>query len=568
MTEQIDKITVIDEALKFVAPEIVAESESPERVLMALKLSQLALSAYHPDRSNLDVPEYTRLMGIDALTKVNTLVKNFEIDESLPDLFCSTSNYIVGDSSKRIKAENRLTENTRLIREQITVKPEYLDGLSKELVSTGEVIDAPVNQKLLAMILGRNAISLLAKTDSTSLSGIMPLVKKKFIKETNNPFGIESVEWSRMFDEIEAVGSIDQSQLQINADTELVSDEILDSLRDRRFQIFCSLLELLKPNEKLEYPANWYRSFNGKIVCPTSLSDWPDYERLTSLYHDVELRVFDVYEVENGVVQKSVRLDTSARESIELIKRIQDSRQKKWIKHLINFVALGIGYEENKFTKRDDEKSANNPMDFIFEVTEDQKVNIIYTRPRGIDIENLNNKSIAFEDIGFPVNSNAVEAGYYLIKAGKNAKSKKYAANPPLAIIKLKPQKQDYLVGTAFICGERSLHTGTSVVENINIKLDESPALEGSRINFDKKHLFNLIDLFVGRDKDYNYASKKATLIGEFTNDKNLLHHLTFIDDGNFVRRDDSNNSLSNKEGRVYTQTSLSVHSARLIDSK
>lgn len=445
------KHDLLDATLGYVPIDAV-EEHGVSSIIPLLKLSQTAISAFHPDI----VDEHSTLEQ-DALTEINSLVKNLEHDENEDTLdavfeYCYQQVHIPREFIRGIKhASDGLVRVKSMIRPAEDINEPTNQLQANELIATGEVVKEDISE--LSLILGPKVIQLLAKTSKENKNTSLSYVKKRLKGMSDKPVGVELGRWNSLFDQII------NEELIIGSDSRNSENPIVDLIRQEVSNLednFKSLMHELVPDAKNIYPENWLRSFNGTLVAPTYSSTWKiPYGR----GYNYEIGDLNILKIENGIVKSEDKINSNNRESIQLISKLNDEK-RVYVEALIKDVSVKLGRKKGEFIKNiKDARTGiidDSAMDFIFNVTETGEANLIYSMAQGNE-DKFDGKLYKKEYTKISEAPSPLEPGYYMVKAGKNAKTGKYdSTDTPLALIKLEISKESYrksLKGASIFCG-------------------------------------------------------------------------------------------------------------------
>ncbi|MCA9343042.1 hypothetical protein KC950_03475 [Candidatus Saccharibacteria bacterium] len=447
MSEQLS-LTPGELAYRYISPEIVA-SHGEEIIVPALKMARAVLSIYHPDISNRGDNElHTRSEGEIALSELNLLLKQFETDELHIDDVAEQSTRIINKN----RAENfsdaiESASVYKSIQAQIQSHPITTSesGNSTDIVATGETVFG--DQRLPRLILSKKVIDLIGKADSNQ-SAVMVQRISKGIRNLGieHPLGFTLSEWNQALDSL-----LDNNVEEVDDNNTL--DAIEDMTKKESFQRFSAIVRQLMPGQEIhyDYPENWYRSQSGTLVLPSQREEWPNYEQISIVESgSPEIGPIDVYSLQEGIITQGVQLNPQNREFTLPFNKMEMA-QKKALQAIIDFAAIKINYNKSEFVEKNEgQNDITTPMDFIFRVGADGLISVLYARP--------NSERNLIKD-GAPLTLSKsqrkiIQEGYYMVKAGKDASSGKYAlTETPLALIKLEEGEADlgYLTdGSAF----------------------------------------------------------------------------------------------------------------------
>lgn len=450
-----NKYEKIDEVFSYISPDAI-EEHGVEFVIPLIHLSQVALSAFHPD-SATEIKE----KEIGALSEVNALVKLLENNEdNINDTIYNQSIELTHEARDYLRIINKMSKSLTELKSQIITPHLNISDHSNsyknfEIVATGEELDE--DSKIFSLIFGSKVISLLSKTTIENQRSALTLVKKKIRNLSEYPAGIEMSRWNHLLDQI-IYGDLHMDYQEIiPKNDELIAS--VDLIPIGRLDIEEKLRSLqleLMPGSKNEFPEKWLRSFTGTLVAPSQASTW----KMPIIGYDYKMGEIEILELENGSVNNHVIVDPDRRENIQLVEDL-DNNTKVFIKSVISSAADLLGYNSGEFIKilrsnnLSNETDIRMPMDFIFRINNEGKAELVYSVVKS---ENSFDKKI-YSDVDVDLGQSldlCLDPGYYMIKAGKNQKTGKYRLkNTPLALIKLdvtNDNTANELIGSALFC--------------------------------------------------------------------------------------------------------------------
>ena len=492
MTNYFERKEVANEALEFIAPDIVAaapENEQEKAITAGLRLSQSALSAFHPDRQPTGgVVDQAQAQ----LAQLNQLIGEIASTPDAPQMIQQDAESKVGNRINILAANQQYGTVIQGVEKQIeaanisSVEVSTDDSVNQYLpVVAGEEVHAPV--ELLSMILGRGVIATLANGSGEQLQAGLHQVRKRLLKSADrSDFLFHSLsDWNHLFDQLASTKNpIENHQLlRSTMDTNRLATRSIEQ-NDHRTQ---SLLHKLSPDSTIQFPEQLLRSYSGMIIAP--YGEWPGYTQAVKNQTSPDIGPVAVLQTKGGVIETAVTVDPDRRVATTLLDKLEQPVRDELLQ-LIHKTADELGYNQGEFIKpakgESGEMISGEPMDFLFLVDDSGQAQVMYTRPiigEGVSLPRV--------DIG-----SSLQPGYYMIKAGRDTKTKQYQSrNTPLALVELEPELQDRTlaasVGTAVIASYDYSHGGFDEMklfdfDDMSVDLTKGPIFSAGSNEFKK----------------------------------------------------------------------------------
>ncbi len=438
----------IDEVYDFVSPTAVLPSSaftgeglarSAEGLVIGFEAAKAALIPYHPDNQKGNFDNNSVEEGRDLFIQANRIA-GFAVNDTLEiarDFKGVLLNSDQGEELEKFYANRWTFHQAELaIRAIKDLEPITFDGRNFQLGGGLEIMAITPEEQddirqdginMLSLVLSEKTLKAILNLKRDDFVSAVSSIQKKLSKfpadSEGLKFGYTESEINGLMESLKRLGpgKIDD-----------LSTDNVDTLHNLENQSWVQakenskkLIGLMKPNSKLKYPENWWRSFSGTCVLPDAryVDGWPNYSQDIANQLAPEIGDLLVYDVKNGIITAAHDVYTGDKEFISRVDDLPPEASKP-VQDMIKDTAKNLEYDG--FIEKISKELI--PMDFVFRIDSNSKGKAVFTRP----IKKLP-KSAGGE---FDFSGSGLDPGFYIIKAGR-VKGKYRKSDPRIALLKL-----------------------------------------------------------------------------------------------------------------------------------
>ncbi len=430
------------DALLFTPVHLVA-LHGPESVPACLRVARAALLPLHPDLLVADdqLPASTFDARVsDAIRTINDLVTTADSNPNLEVALYEAAANASSPNAKRILLHNNIanqaTNATRSTLQSDSFAEPRSEGIHMP-EATGEILKPGLEP--LGLLFGSRVLSIVANLSSDTFQESVRRFRREVPRIDTAPAGMPLGFWNELFDHL-ASDDLDMDRLRMLEKSDDIPDKVLRDSLARETTRLSVFFDKVHPTSQNTYPANWFRSFSGKVIAPCHEEEWTGADNFENRHAIPEIGTIQIFEVTDGIIQTVTEINPKSRKSVTPLTGTQDS---DWINTLKAHVAEITNHNPEEFVEN--LNGEQYPMDFIFSVGNDGRTRIIQTRKGTQDMIKQHSKMDGVDTE--PETEKTLELlaplteGYYMIKAGKKKGALDYdSPNPPLALIELDPQ--------------------------------------------------------------------------------------------------------------------------------